>query len=204
LTRLIWLLPCWAALGCGLQVSGGVANAGSHRKFLPSMTTTATLEALRNSNSVVALRVNSVVDDGYRLKSAMLHAGYDVPFASRFAVEGGLELGAGKAVHPLFGGTGAYSGASGTLRVRPYPWVLEPAYNLAFPMVEVLLMPRAGFWMPPEDSGNTRLYGEYSFELGLRLTLGSDLVTTGQGAVWDGGPPCGRNAGGKQCTEENP
>jgi hypothetical protein len=154
------------------------------------------------------MRVNSVASKGYRLKSVMLHGGYDFLWKTgRWALEPGLDLGAGQAVRPVFDGVGAYGGAAATFRFRPYPWSLEPSYNLAYPMLEIVLLPRIGFWMPPQGSGSSTLYGEGGVTIGIRGTFGTDLATTGQGQVWDGGPQCRQhspNGNGGPCNEENP
>jgi hypothetical protein len=191
-----------------MQLTSGPEWAGHNRRPVANLTATGTLEALRKSNSVVALRVNSVVSQGYRLKSAMLHGGYDFLWtAGRWAIEPGLDLGVGQALRPVFDGVGAYGGASTTLRFRPYPWTIEPSYNLAYPMLELVLLPRIGFWMPPQDSNNSTLYGEGGVTIGIRGTFGTDLVTSGQGQVWDGGPQCRQRSPsghGGPCNEENP
>jgi hypothetical protein len=191
--------------GCGVQATAGPEWAG-HGTARLGITTTGTLQALRDSNSVVALRVNSVAHDGYSLKSAMLHGGYDM-LCSRLplAFEPGIDLGIGQAARPVFGGTGAYGGISSTFRLRPWPWTIDPSYDLAFPMIELVIVPRIGLWMPPESSGNATLYGEGGVEFGLRIALGSDLATTDQGHVWDGGPSCKGNGGSHdKCHQESP
>ncbi|HEX3170191.1 MAG TPA: hypothetical protein VHQ88_06405, partial [Burkholderiales bacterium] len=121
------------------------------------MTVTGTLHALRESNSVVGLRVNAKIDHGYALRSVMLHGGYDILRSrGRFAFEPGIDLGVGRALRPLFEGTGAYGGASATFRLRVSPWGDEPAYNLAWPIFEIVLLPRGGLWMPPESGPDSR------------------------------------------------
>jgi hypothetical protein len=202
------LLTCLGASGCAVQGTGGLEWAGK-RGSVVGFTATGTLQALRKSNSVVGLRVNTVASHGYSIRSVMLHGGYDwLTQSAPLAFELGVDLGAGSSVQPLFDGVGAYGGVSSTLRFRPWPWTVEPSYNLLFPMVEVVLVPRVGFWMPPEGGNTTTLYAEGGAEIGLRFAIGSDLATSGQGQVWDGGPQCGNHAPGGHgdvpCQEENP
>src|SRR6185295_6054691 len=97
----IGLALSWGAFGCGVQLTGGPEWAGRGRPHVTALTATGTLQALRQSNGVVALRVNTVASKGYRIKSGILHGGYDILFASgRWAIEPGLDLGAGNAVQP--------------------------------------------------------------------------------------------------------
>lgn len=188
-------LAAWSLLfglaqsGCAAQLTSGPEWAGNG-PARAGITMTGTLQALRKSNGVVGVRVNSVAHEGYTLKSAMLHGGYDwLPVPGVIAFEPGFDFGVGQAVRPVFEGAGAYAGVSATLRLRIPTRPLEPAFNLAFPMFEVVLLPRAGGWMPPEGAGST-LYFEGGLELGLRFAVGSDLTTSGQGHVWDGGSSC--------------
>jgi hypothetical protein len=176
--------------GCAFQATAGPTAAGLE-KPVPTATVGVTMHALRKSNGIVGLRMGSVVNDGFVPKHGILHGGYDV-----IAVPGWLELelgpdiGAGSAVTHLWDGIGAYGGASGTARLRLLgTGDREPSFDVAFPMLELVLMPRMGMWMPPERSDSRTPYGEFGVELGLRLAVGSDLAGTAQGKPQDADKP---------------
>jgi hypothetical protein len=174
--------------GCALQATAGPGAVG-HADSVASVSAAATMHALRKSNGIVGMRVGMRVDDGLSLKHGILHGGNDFLLVPGWlTLEPGLDLGAGRPFSPVFTGVGAYAGVSGTARFRVTPGGdREPAFNIAYPMVELVFMPRLGAWMPPEGSNTTTPYAEWSVEFGVRLAVGSDLFSPAQGKISDGG-----------------
>ena len=171
----------YGACGCGLQVTSGPAWSGE-RNTAVAMSGGLTMQALRRSNGIVGMRATTRIDNGLEIRSGMVHAGYDfVSEGSRLSIEPGIDFGAGGPVYPIYSGVGAYCGASGNLRVRLLgSGDQEPAYNVAFGFVELVLNPRTGFWIPREGVP-TRVYHDGAVEMGLRFGFGSDLGSTSQG-----------------------
>lgn len=170
-----------SASGCAFQTTTGGAWTATERPAW-SISTGGTMQALRASNVVVGGRVVSKVDDGFVVRSGMLHAGYDVVGeGTRLAIEPGVDIGLGGPVVPRYDAIGSYIGTSVNLRCRLVGGDQEPSYNIAFPFVEVVFSPRSGVWMPPEGSGDVRLYHDLGLEVGLRIGFGSDLASAAQG-----------------------
>ena len=177
------------SFGCAAQVTSGAAWSGDQTPRVP-VTAGLTMQALRTSNIVVGARATSMFNEGIALRSGMLHTGYDfVSEESRWAIEPGVDIGAGVPVKPIdglsglvFDGIGGYAGTSANLRLR----VLgtgdkRPGFNVAFGFVELVFNPRAGLWMPPEGSLRAPLYVESSLEVGVRFGFGSDVASRMQG-----------------------
>jgi hypothetical protein len=176
------LIPSFLALGCGLQLAGGVGNVG-HGRVDGVGHAGLTTFAQRRSGPAVGLRANMVRrDHGLSLRSGTLHAGWDARLIPGwFALEPGLDFGAGQPSARVFSGVGAYAGGAMTARLRVVAGDREPVYNLFFPVVELVVVPRAGVWMPPEGSPRTTPYGEGGIELGFRFGIGSDIIGAAQG-----------------------
>lgn len=169
------------ASGCGLQLGGGVAN-NAHGEAKATASALLALNAARESNGVLAARLTSVVDRGLEVRSGALHGGYDVVVTPGWlTTELGADLGAGSPVNRLYKGVGAYGGLSGGVRLRPFPNAdRRPEYSLVHVAPEIVLAPRAGWWMAPEGAGRG-LDFEYGLELALRVVFRSDLASAPQG-----------------------
>jgi hypothetical protein len=180
--RWLSLISVLPTMGCALQVSGGKTWTGS-AVAADTATVTMTMHALRKSNGIVGVRLGTVFEDGLAIRHGILHGGYDIiAIPGWLTLEPGLDLGAGSPASQRFDGVGAYGGVSGTARLRVVGMgERETTFNIAFPMVEIVLLPRWGMWMPPEGSNTRTLYGEFSAEIGLRFAIGSDLATTSLG-----------------------
>jgi hypothetical protein len=188
-----------ATLGCGVQLTTGIARTGIGKAPAATLNGSATVQALRHSNSVVAARIGTVPDHGVTIKSLMLHGGYDwLIDPSTVGIEPGIDLGAGQPPTHFFAGNGAYGGVSTTVHSRLTGGTGDhiPSFNVVFPMLELVVIQRTGVWVPPERSNTTKPFVEVGIELGLRFAVGSDVATTGQGHVWDGGAPRPETPGG--------
>jgi hypothetical protein len=173
--------------GCALQETTGAGWTG-RRHAVATETVTATLHALRHSNGVVGVRAGTVVSDGLALKHGILHGGYDWRvWPGRLTLEPGIDLGAGAPLSHDLGGLGAYAGAAGSARLRLFGLDdAEPAFYVYGFAVELVVLPRVGFWVPPESAPSQRVYGEWAIEGGFRVVLASDLFVPSDGRVIDG------------------
>jgi hypothetical protein len=176
--------------GCGLQATTGAAWT-SHARATPTLNLVGTMQAMRESNSIVAGRLGTTFDRSVAIKNLTLHGGYDwllVP--SWLGLEGGLDLGGGQPPTRRFAGLGAYAGLQATLHARLTCGTGDhiPSFSLAFPLLELVLIPRGGLWMPPESSPRKATFLELSVEVGLRFGVGSDLVAPRQGQITDRSP----------------
>ncbi|HVH47606.1 MAG TPA: hypothetical protein VM925_34960 [Labilithrix sp.] len=179
--RLLFMFITLSSLGCAVQTTTGGAWTAEQRPVW-AVSAGGTMQALRKSNVVVGGRATSRIDDGFVLRSGVLHAGYDiVSEKTRLAIEPGVDIGLGGPVVSRYGGIGSYLGTNVNLRCRVAGGDQEPSYNIAFPFVEVVFSPRSGVWMPPEGSGNVRLYHDLGLEFGLRIGFGSDVASAAQG-----------------------
>jgi hypothetical protein len=189
MTRCRWvafaLMLGWS--GCAFTLSGGPARSGHVKPLAASVALGASTHAFRDGAGVFGLRLLTKFDDGFSIRSGMLHAGYDWRLVPGWLVfEPGVELGAGKPLTEAFASVGAYAGVAGNLRVRV--WGVddaEPAYNVYAAAFELVLMPRIGGWMPAEGEENQSVVLEWSLELGIRFAIGSDLLTKAQGKIAD-------------------
>ncbi|HEU4408171.1 MAG TPA: hypothetical protein VFS43_23110 [Polyangiaceae bacterium] len=152
----------------------------------------ASLNAGREHRGIVGARLTGAYDDGLAIRAGALRGGYDfVVVPGWLTLEPAIELGAGGPANRLYSGTGAYGGLAGTARLRPLPNSDRgPAFNVLYFTPELVLAPRAGFWMAPEGQGRG-FDVEYAGELALRLVFGSDLA----------GPPQGRPGNDRQAPE---
>ncbi|HWA28551.1 MAG TPA: hypothetical protein VG734_23075 [Lacunisphaera sp.] len=169
--------------GCGMQATSGLAWTRHHST--PTLTVAAASMGYRQSRGVVGMRVGMDIDKALVPKNGIVHGGYDCRLGPGwFVFEPGFDLGLGGPIESAYDSVGAYLGASATARVR-LAGVNDndPAFNVVAPIGEVVLTGRGGGWMPPEDAASARLVGEWSAELGVRFSLGSDLVTAAQGKV---------------------
>lgn len=125
------------------------------------------------------------VDHGLIPHQGIVHGGYDWRVVPGWvALQPGLDLGLGEPLAGGYSGIGAYLGAAATARVHVCGANdAEPAFNLVAPALEVVVTGRGGGWMPPEGNASTALVGEYGVEFGLRLAIGSDVVSEPQGKV---------------------
>jgi hypothetical protein len=170
--------------GCGLQATSGAAWTDRH-SGTPALTVRATSIGFRSNSPVVGIRMGMAIDHALVPKHGIVHGGYDwrvIP--GQLVLEPGFDLGLGGPIRAEYTGIGAYLGASGSARLR----LLgvnddDPAFNVIAPIVEAVLIGRGGGWMPPEEADSRALIGEFGVELGLRMTLGSDLVIPVQGKV---------------------
>ncbi|HEU4538833.1 MAG TPA: hypothetical protein VFS00_32160 [Polyangiaceae bacterium] len=167
--------------GCGLQLGGGVAN-NPRGELRGTASAAVAMNAGRESNGVLGARITSVVDRGLEVRSGALHGGYDFVVAPGWlTLEAGADLGAGSPVNRLYRGVGAYGGLAGGARLRPLGNAdRSPQYNILFVTPEIVLAPRAGWWMAPEGAGRG-LDFEWGLELALRVVLRSDLAGSSQG-----------------------
>jgi hypothetical protein len=179
-----WLaLLATATAGCGLQATvgrGGTAQRPA--AWVGNVGLDA--QAQRTSGASAGLRTGMLIDHGLVVKNAVLHGGYDTLVVPGWlTLEPGVDLGAGQPAIHVFRGVGAYGGLAGTARLRFVTGDREPNYNVLFPFVELVLLPRGGIWLPPEGAGSTAAYFDWSVELGIRLGLGSDIISPRQGQI---------------------
>ena len=172
-----------ASTGCGLQLGTGPSrNATGHTQQTYSLG--ASLAVDRRSNGIVGTRVVTIADQGLELKALIVHGGWDfVAKPGWITLEPGVDLGMGSPVTNTFRGIGAYAGAAGNLRLRPF-WNVarEPSFVIASLVPEIVFAPRAGWWMPSERSaahGATDF--EFGWEIALRINLSSDFSSGPQG-----------------------
>ena len=172
--------------GCAAQLTSGAASTATARPVVTG-TLEGTMHALRSNNGVAGARIATVIDHGVVIKQGIVHGGYDMRvMPGRFTLEPGIDLGAGAPVVHRFEGVGAYAGVSGTARLRIYGMDDSvPAFEVISPIIELVLAPRVGAWMPPEGSSVHTVYAEYGCEFGIRFALGSDLASAEQGHVTD-------------------
>lgn len=172
-----------ATAGCGLQVTTG-RGATAHEPAAWVGSVGLNAQAQRRSGATVGIRTGMLVDHGFVVKNAMLHGGYDTLLVPGWlTLEPGIDLGAGQSALHVFRGVGAYGGLSGTARLRFMTGDREPDYNILFPFMDLVLMPRGGIWLPPEGAGSTAAYFDWSIELGLRFGLGTDIISQRQGQI---------------------
>ena len=137
----------------------------------------------RITQGVVGARLGTVFDSGIIPKHVIVAGGVDFHTDERFAVLPSIELGAGSPFSTSWGSPGAYLGGSVASRVRLLGTGEEPAaYNVFAGALDLVVMPRLGAWMPPEGSGG-EVAAEWALEMGVRITLGSDLFAPTRGRV---------------------
>jgi hypothetical protein len=174
-----------ALCGCALTATGGPVVAGPHAEPVPAVSFGASAFAFRKSSGTFGARVLTVADHGLKIRSGAVHAGWDwraIP--GRLVIEPGVDLGAGSPANIAFKSAGAYAGFAPSVRLRL--WGVddsEPAFNLLAPAVELVVLGRAGAWMPPEASHSATVFGEFGVEFGLRFSVGCDLFATSQGKI---------------------
>jgi hypothetical protein len=183
---LAWLL-CTTLSACAAAVSGGIAGATRASEHTPGISLSVGAPTFRGNTGSFGLRVTTAVDHGLALRSGAIYGGYALNLLpGALVLEPALELGVGRPAAISIGGLGAYAGAATQLRV---PLIgtseTEPVFNVYALTGDLLLSARAGGWMPPEAAKDKRLSWEWSIELGLRFSLGSDLMTRAQGEQAD-------------------
>lgn len=182
------LLFLFAALsGCALTVSGAVAGAVNGQPSVPVLSAGVSSHAFRQNAPVFGFRLSSRIAEGLHLRSGLLHGGYDLRVVpGRFAIEPGLDLGAGSPLTQSSGGLSAYGGVGLNFRLRIYGADdSEPAYLVAATALELVLITRLGAWMPPESAHSRALVTELAGEVGLRFAFGTDIVAAAQGEIVD-------------------
>lgn len=174
--------------GCALTLSGGAGHAAGGRPLSRVTALGLSSHAFRYGGGVFGVRLASTLESrGLALRSATLHAGYDLRlWPGRLVLEPGFDIGAGSPLAGSIAGIGSYAGVSSALRLRLFGVDdSEPAYNVYAAAFELVLLPRVGAWMPPERADHHGLVSEWSVELGVRIALGSDLVAAAQGSIAD-------------------
>lgn len=185
-THLCVVICALTISGCAVQATSGVAWSGERAPRVP-VTTGLTTQAFRESQGIFGLRMVTLVDRGFEIRSGIAHVGYDiVNDRRRWALEPGLDLGIGGPVRPIYPGVGGYAGISGNARYRLWgEGDQRPAYDLLFQALDVVVMPRAGLWMGPEERHEGTMFGDLALEIGLRFAIGSDVIGSKQGVSPD-------------------
>lgn len=175
-----------AVAGCATQVTSGAAfpDASTVR---PGLTLGLSTNVPRRDTGVVGARLGTLVESGIAPKHVILHGGWDFRFLQGgLVLEPGFDLGGGSPMDRTYDGVGGYMGTSGTARVRFLGTNEEPAFNVLGVSMEAVLMPRLGWWMPPEGTG-AGVTTEWAVEGGFRIVVTSDLFTDVQGKVREPG-----------------
>jgi hypothetical protein len=149
-----------------------------------------TTHAFRHGRPVFGFRLSTAYEHGFAIRSGLLHCGYDARLIpGRLVVVPAIELGAGRPATEAIGGVGSYAGAATSLRLRLLGVDdAEPAYNVYAVTSELVLGGRFGGWMPPETASvEKNVRWEWSIDLGLRVAVGSDVITSAQGEIVDTG-----------------
>jgi len=184
------ILPCIVGLGAlsaGCGFTAGVRPVGSPANETGVVTSAGVqLQNARENGPIAGARLGSIIDsDGMRVRNAIFSAGYDFHRGWKpIGLELVADFGAGGPGYRRYDGVGAYGGAGAILRCRLWGDLdYEPGFNVAFFYVDVVMANRLGAWVPPEGAATRDAYGEYSLELGLRISLASDVVSSSRQTV---------------------
>jgi len=171
--------------GCALTATSGPVYTARSADPVPAVSIGANAFAFRKSSGTFGFRVLTVAEHGLKLRSGAVHAGWDFRvIPGHLVIEPGFDLGIGSPANIEYENPGAYAGFVPSVRWRL--WGVddsEPAFNLIAPSIDLVLLGRAGAWMPPEGSANTTMQRELGVELGLRVSFGSDLFAGSQGRI---------------------
>jgi hypothetical protein len=115
------------------------------------------------------------------LRSGGLSVGYHFapacPFPRGLGIDLAGETAIGAPALRSFSGLGSYLGASVTPLYRLAGAAdFAPTYNIAFGYLDAVATVRGGVWSAPIGTPSPTV-GEFGFDLGLRLTLGSDVAS---------------------------
>lgn len=173
---------CFAGLCAGCSFTAAARPVGSPANETGVVTSAGVqVQRVRENGPIAGARLTSIVDsEGMRVRNAIFSAGYDFHRGwHRFGLELAADLGAGGPGYRRYDGVGAYGGGAAILRYRLLGTLdYEPGFNVAFFYLDFVVANRAGAWIPPEGASTRNAYGEYSLELGLRISVASDVLNS--------------------------
>lgn len=178
---------CLAALTAGCSFTATARPVGSPANETGVVSSAGVqVQNARENGPIAGVRLTTITDsDGMRVRNAIFSAGYDFHRGWRpLGLDLVADLGAGGPGYRRYDGVGAYAGAGAVLRCRVWGDLdYEPGFNVVFFYLDLVLANRVGAWVPPEGAATRDAYGEYSLELGLRISLASDVVTSSRQTV---------------------
>lgn len=178
---------CFGALCGGCSFTAAARPVGSPANETGVVTSAAIqVQRVRENGPIAGARLTSIVDsEGLRIRNGIFSAGYDFHRGwHRFGLELVADLGAGGPGYRRYDGVGAYAGAGAILRYRVLGTLdYEPGFNVVFFYVDIVAGNRAGAWIPPEGASTRNAYGEYSLDLGIRISLASDVINSSRQTI---------------------
>ncbi len=169
------------ATACGIQASGGASvPRADFGDVGPYVGVALQTQNLRTDSSVIGVRTAIWhIDDAVQFRNVILGLGWDLHVgpSSPLGFETLAEIGAGGSAAPQFPGVGMYAGLALAPRVRVFGHHdRKPGYALIMANGELVLIPRAGMWFPPDSERYQKPYFELAGEIAFRISIGSDLL----------------------------
>lgn len=179
--RLALLALLALSSGCAMQFNGGAAWDMDAKRFVGGGSFDMKLVQMRGHGPLLGVHVPVVIDSvdaPIVVRGAVLQLGGRVRLADRFALESALDFGLGSPLARRYDSAGAYAGIelAGVLRL----WGAadyRPSFSTGYAMTDLVLTVRSGAWSPPAGEDGDWIDGEFTMELGLRITLGSDILS---------------------------